>query len=125
MREPAGQQFRDASGVVVGVASKAANGDGSVHFDASKGRYRATFIDLEGRRRTVLGTTRAEALSRRDAKIDEMAAPPTSALGTSPTVVRLLSHRRQVRADRVVGSGSVEFVPQGVQPDDTGRHSGR
>ncbi len=91
MRKPTGKQFRDAAGVVVGVASKAANGDGSVYFDASKDRYRATFIDLEGHRRTVLGKTRAEALSRRDAKIDEMAAPPTSALGASPRVEDLVS----------------------------------
>jgi len=101
MRKPTGKQLRDASGVVVGVASKAANGGGSVYFDASKGRYRATFIDPEGRRRTILGKTQAEALSRRDAKVDEMAAPPTSALGPSPTVRDLvewwLTHCADVR----------------------------
>lgn len=100
MRKPTGKQVRDGAGEVVGVASKAANGDGSVYFDASKDRYRATFIDIEGRRRTVLGKTRAEALARRDAKIAEMAAP-TSALGTSPTVEDLvgwwLTHCADVR----------------------------
>ena len=90
MKKPMGKQLRDASGAVVGVASKAANGGGSVYFDSSKGRYRATFIDLDGRRRTVLGKTRAEALSKRDAKIGELAVPRTSALGPSPRVADLV-----------------------------------
>ena len=65
MRKPTGKQFRDASGVVVGMASEAANGDGSVYFDASRNRNRATFIDLEGRRHAVLGKTSGSVVETR------------------------------------------------------------
>ncbi|MFM7535387.1 MAG: tyrosine-type recombinase/integrase [Acidimicrobiales bacterium] len=46
------------------MAGKAENGAGSVFFDKSKDRWRATYLDAAGKRRSVLGRTRAEAEQR-------------------------------------------------------------
>lgn len=47
------------------VIGKAANGTGTVFYDASSGRWRARWTDATGRRRTVTAATRAEVLARR------------------------------------------------------------
>lgn len=68
-RPPRGKRQTDADGTVT-VRSKAANGAGSVFYDAGKARWRCRFVDATGRQRTVLGRTRAEAEARRDAALN-------------------------------------------------------
>ena len=46
------------------VLRKNANGDGSVYWDASGERWRATWRDASGKRRTVTGRTAQEAEER-------------------------------------------------------------
>jgi len=88
-RSPKGKRSTGTEGV--SVAGKAANGAGSVYFDASKGSYRATYIDpATGRRRTVSGRTKGEAESRRAERLAELVtAVPSGRLGPDPTVAAL------------------------------------
>lgn len=85
---------RPKRGVVDGritVAGKAANGEGSVFFDAAKGSWRATYVDHAGKRRTVMAKTRAEVERRREVKLAELAesAPAHSRFTKSTTVAEL------------------------------------
>lgn len=73
MAKPRGKRHIDSTGVVR-VAGKRANGAGSAYYDASKNRWRASYTDPAGKRRTVLGATRAEAEARRDARVADVAA---------------------------------------------------
>lgn len=84
-RRPSGKRHTNPDGTVT-VSAKAANGEGSIYPD-SRGMYRATYLDADGKRRTVSGRTKAIAAERRDARLAEIAADaPTGALGSSPTV---------------------------------------
>lgn len=62
-----GKQVRDDSGRVVTVHGKAGNGEDSVYPDGD--RWRATYRDAAGKRRTVSGATRAKAIAKRAAKV--------------------------------------------------------
>lgn len=71
------------------VAAKNANGEGSIYLD-SRGRWKATYRDRTGKRRTVSAGTRGEAAARRDAKVAELAAKaPSGRLGPAPTVAEV------------------------------------
>ncbi len=71
------------------VAAKNANGEGSIYLD-SRGRWKATYRDRTGKRRTVSAGTKGEAAKRRDAKVAELAAKaPSGRLGPAPTVAEL------------------------------------
>lgn len=72
MAKPRGKRHVDATGAVR-VAGKRANGEGTAYYDASKNRWRASYTDPAGKRRTVLGATRAEAEARRDARVADLA----------------------------------------------------
>lgn len=92
-RKPTAKRYTDADGRER-VAGKAANGAGSIFFDKSKNRYRATYVEPgTGRRRTVLGKTKAEAEERRNAKLAALAVETTSGpLGPSPTIRDLTAY---------------------------------
>lgn len=85
------------------IVGRNANGDGSIYWDASKDRWRATYQDpTTGRRRSVLGRDKADAADRRDRKLaDLQAAAPSGVLGQNPTVAQLgawfLDHVADVR----------------------------
>lgn len=85
------------------VVDRNANGEGSVYWDASKDRWRATYVDpTTGKRRTALGTSRADAEQRRDAKLAALASNSVAGiLGPNPNVAQLcawfLSHVADVR----------------------------
>ena len=68
------------------VLRKNANGDGSVYWDASGERWRATWRDASGKRRTVTGRTAQEAEERRSKRI---ASAGGDSLGADPTVAEL------------------------------------
>ena len=89
-RRPTGKRRTEADGTVT-VAGKAGNGEGSTYWDASKGRWRASYVDPNtGKRRTVTAATKADAEARRSAKVAELIANrPTSALGSAPTFAAL------------------------------------
>lgn len=85
------------------ISKRNGNGQGSVYWDASKKRWRATYIDpTTGRRRTVLAhdkTTAAEKAAAREAELK--AAAPEGVLGPNPTMAKLgewfLDHVADVR----------------------------
>ena len=56
-------------------SAKNANSDGSVYWDASGERWRATWRDASGKRRTVTGRTAQEAEERRSQRIASAATP--------------------------------------------------
>lgn len=94
MAKRTGKQIRDDDGQIVAIAGKASNGDGSVFYDQSRGgRWRATYVDATGKRRSVSARTRAEATARRDEKVAEVAVGATvgatGVLGATPTVADL------------------------------------
>jgi len=68
------------------VLRKNANGEGSVYWDASGERWRATYRDSTGKRRTVTGRTAQEAEERRAKRI---ASAGGDTLGADPTVAEL------------------------------------
>ena len=68
------------------VLRKNANGDGSVYWDAAGERWRATWRDASGKRRTVTGRTAQEAEERRAKRI---ASAGGDTLGADPTVAEL------------------------------------
>lgn len=87
MAKPRGKRTGTTDGTT--VAGKNANGEGSIYLD-SRGRWKATYRDRIGKRRTVSGRTKGEAAKRRDAKVAEMAAKaPSGRLGPAPTVAEL------------------------------------
>lgn len=101
-RKPTAKRHTDQTGAVR-VASKAANGSGSVYFDTDKGRWRATYTDAAGKRRTVTAGTRAEVEQRRDARIAELAAKSTTGmLGRNPTVAEVAGFWLEVVLPRSV-----------------------
>ena len=93
MARRVGKQIRDDSGAVISVRSKNANGEGSVFFRQSRRRWEATYVTLDGQRRTVVGRSKADVVRRRDAKVAELAEVAArfegGVLGTSPTVADL------------------------------------
>jgi integrase len=113
-RGPKGK--RVATGDGYSVAGKNTNGVGSVYFEPPstradgavvKGRWRATYVDLDGKVKRVSGPTRALAESRRDelvAALDRRRSPTTSKFSVTTTVRELSDWwlesvaRHQVRA---------------------------
>lgn len=97
MRAPRGKRVRRAETDTFEVASKNANGTGSVYFEpggtrsdgsAIAGRWRATYVDQLGKRRRVTARTRAEVEAKReDALAACAAARPTSSRFTAATTV--------------------------------------
>ena len=87
------------------IIDRNANGEGSTYFDASKDRWRSTYVDpTTGRRRTALGRTRADAEARRDDKLANLTANSVAGvLGPNPTVAQLtgwfLTHVADVKAN--------------------------
>ncbi len=87
MAKPRGKRTGTTDGTT--VAGKNANGEGSIYLD-SRGRWKATYRDRTGKRRTVSGGTKGEAAKRRDAKVAELAAKaPSGRLGPAPTVAEV------------------------------------
>ena len=63
-RSPRAKRTEAADGTV-SVTGKASNGEGSIYFVASKGTYRAAWVDpAAGKRRTVSAATKAQAAQR-------------------------------------------------------------
>ncbi len=88
-RKIVGKRSSDLDGAV-SVRGKAANGEGSVYFDASKGRWRATFrVDGEPHRRRVSGRSRAEVIARRAAAMAAAEAERRSTFSARTTVAQL------------------------------------
>lgn len=87
------------------IVNKAPNGEAEPYWDEAKGRWRAPFYDpTTGRRRTVLGRTRAEADDRRTEKLTLLVATaPSGVLGPNPTIAQLadwwLTHVADVRGN--------------------------
>ena len=84
-RAPRGKRLNIDGSVV--VAGKNPNGDGSVYFESPThrsngrivpGRWRATYLDKDGRRRTVSASTRVKAEAKRSAALADLAAGPIS-----------------------------------------------
>ena len=82
-RTPRGKRMTVGDSVV--VAGKNSNGDGSVYFESPSrrrdgrpipGRWRATYVDRRGKRRTVSASTRAKAEAKRTAVLAELGAGP-------------------------------------------------
>jgi hypothetical protein len=83
------------------VAGKNSNGVGSVYFEPPstradgtvvKGRWRATYVDLDGKIKRVSGPTRALAESRRDELVTALGrrrSPTTSRFSITTTVQEL------------------------------------
>src|SRR5690606_37369104 len=72
-------------GTVV-IAGKRPNGAGSSYYVASRGVWRATWVDpTTGRRRTVNGATKAEAERRAAEAATKAAATATRPLGADPS----------------------------------------
>ncbi len=92
-RRPTGKQQRDDSGRVTAVAAKAANGAGSVYYEQTSGRWRASYRDADGKRRTVSAARRTEVEAKLDAKLAELAEAPEAIevgpLGAEPTIADL------------------------------------
>lgn len=82
---------RKVSAGRVTVAGKAANGAGTVFWEADRARWRARFVDpATGRTRSVTAPTQEEVIRRRQAKLAELdATRPVGALGADPTVSEL------------------------------------
>lgn len=79
-RQPKGKRIISAAGAVM-VASKNPNGHGSVYFEAAfrrsnglvvKARWRATYEDRSGNRRTVSAATRTAAEAERSAVLADL-----------------------------------------------------
>src|SRR3990170_588745 len=95
-RAPRGKRIRTPDGTV-SVAAKNPNGDGSVYYEAPAvgpdgkqlaGRWRATYRDQRGRRKTVSAATRAKAEERRDHLVAQIAAAvPSSSRFSKDTTV--------------------------------------
>lgn len=84
-RPPRAKRTEAADGAVC-VTGKAANGEGSIYFDAYKGSYRAAWVDpATGKRRTVMASTKAEA-ARRMADARAEGAAGAGPLGPEATV---------------------------------------
>lgn len=95
-RGPRGK--RVAAGDGYSVAGKNSNGVGSVYFEPPstradgtvvEGRWRATYVDLDGKIKRVSGPTRARAESRREEHVAALArrrSPTTSRFSITPTV---------------------------------------
>lgn len=92
-RQPRGKRSTTSDGHVE-VVSKNSNGDGSVYFEppstsrAGKlraGYWRASYRDVDGKRRTVSGPTRVQTEARREVKLAEVAAMPAASLVTRPS----------------------------------------
>ncbi|MGH9111906.1 MAG: hypothetical protein ACRDZN_06365 [Acidimicrobiales bacterium] len=63
--DPPRAKRTEAADGTVSVTGKASNGEGSIYFVASKGTYRAAWVDpATGRRRTVSAATKAQAAQR-------------------------------------------------------------
>lgn len=101
-RGPRGK--RVVAGGGYSVVSKNSNGVGSVYFEPPstradgtvvKERWRATYVDLDGRIKRVSGATRALAESRRD----ELVRPWPPSLNND---VEFLDHHDRQRAERLV-----------------------
>jgi integrase len=99
-RQPKGKRIISAAGAVM-VASKNPNGHGSVYFEAAfrrsnglvvKARWRATYEDRAGNRRTVSATTRTAAEAKRSAVMADLSRQPlTSSRFTRATTVEALA----------------------------------
>ena len=113
-RPPQGKRMVGVDGSVA-VVSKNPNGEGSVYFAAPSrrangtiiaGRWAATFVDADGRRRSVNGATRAKAEACRAEVLAEFATCPLthSRFSRSTTVEELATWwldsvaRHQVKA---------------------------
>ncbi len=98
-RGPRGK--RVAAGDGYAVVSKNSNGVGSVYYDTPstradgtvvKGRWRATYVDLDGKIKRVSGATRAIAESRRDELVNALShrrSPLMSRFSIATTVQEL------------------------------------
>jgi integrase len=65
MARPPRAKRTEAADGTISVTGKASNGEGSIYFVASKGTYRAAWVDpATGKRRTVSAATKAEAARR-------------------------------------------------------------
>lgn len=90
-RKPTAKRRTDADGTVT-VAGKAGNGEGSVYWSSSAGRWEAKGRHpATGKRIKRAGPTREVAL-RRLTDAMHQAAPGTGALGSAPTVAALLAY---------------------------------
>lgn len=98
-RAPRGKRIAGSDGATI-VVSKNANGDGSVYFCGETcradgavvaGRWRATFVDEDGKRRSVSAPTKAEAERRRDERLAAPSSRPIigSRFSKSTTVEQL------------------------------------
>jgi integrase len=88
MARPPRAKRTEAADGTVSVTGKAANGEGSIYFVASKGTYRAAWVDpATGKRRTVSASTKAEAARRMaDARADAAGAAGAGPLGPDATI---------------------------------------
>lgn len=84
-----GKRVVDSSGTVR-IAGKNANGAGSV-YRVGDNRWKASFKDpVTGKLRTASGRTQAEAIARREQRIEEILnASPSGRLGPAPTIAEL------------------------------------
>jgi integrase len=91
MARPPRAKRTEAADGTVSVTGKAANGEGSIYFVASKGTYRAAWVDpATGKRRTVSAFTKAEAARRMaDARAEAEGAAAAGPLGPDATVAEV------------------------------------
>lgn len=99
-RKPRGKRTTSGDGSMT-VASKNPNGDGSVFYEpptvrasgqSRPGRWRATFVDSDGKTRRVAAPTRAEAEARRAERMEvvQRSVPVASRFDSGTTVNQLL-----------------------------------
>ncbi len=125
-RGPKGKRVATADGSY-SVVSKNSNRDGSVYFDAPstradgtvvKGRWRATYVDLDGKTKRVSGATRALAEARRNELLAtlEQRRPLRSSRFSITTTVQELA-RLVARLGRSTSGARVvaRHVPQGAR----------
>ena len=83
-RGPKGKRIVERDGAV-SIAGKNANGAGSVYFEGASrrgdgtviaGRWRASYLDRDGRRRIVSAPTRAKAEAKRAALLADLSQSP-------------------------------------------------
>lgn len=89
------------------VAGKNANGEGTIFWDHSSGRWRHRWTDINGQRRTSTGATQQAALDRRAATEATIVAAQVigTPLGDDPTVADLADHWLEVTLP-TVGPGT-------------------
>ena len=88
-RKAKGKQVRDATGRVIAVRGRGANGEGSVYAVEGGTRWRATWRDHSGKLRSVSGRTRERVIERR---AEAVGSDAQGALIDRTTTVGQLTH---------------------------------